>query len=131
MSSKEHKRLYTPKHKLHNKREYQRVLGEKPLLRTRFFTLHAIPNGCPHGRLGITVGKKVCPLAVWRGKIKRQIRESFRLNQSHLTGLDIVVRVRQPFSGDGLRKGRTFLDQYWETCWTYVKKTRIGRHSGV
>ena len=52
-------------------------------------------NGLDHPRLGLVIGKKSVKLSVERNRIKRQIRESFRLNQIPLTGLDIVVVARK------------------------------------
>ncbi|WP_374287439.1 ribonuclease P protein component [Pseudomonas fluvialis] len=57
--------------------------------------LLARENALQHPRLGLVIGKKSVKLAVERNRIKRQIRESFRLNQIPLTGLDIVVVARK------------------------------------
>ncbi|GAB6388868.1 ribonuclease P protein component [Stutzerimonas marianensis] len=52
-------------------------------------------NGLPHPRLGLVIGKKSVKLAVERNRIKRQLRETFRLHQLDLTGWDIVVIARK------------------------------------
>ena len=57
--------------------------------------LLARANDLEHPRLGLVIGKKSVKLAVERNRIKRQIRESFRLNQIPLMGLDIVVVARK------------------------------------
>ena len=41
------------------------------------------------------IGKKSVKLSVERNRLKRQIRESFRLNQDNLVGWDIVVVARK------------------------------------
>lgn len=43
-------------------------------------------------RLGILVSRKHSPLATVRNRIKRCIREAFRLEQERLGPLDILVR---------------------------------------
>ncbi|MEL4390851.1 ribonuclease P protein component [Shewanella xiamenensis] len=57
-------------------------------------TLLAIPNSEQHPRLGLTVAKRYVKLANQRNRIKRVIRDSFRLNQHNIPHLDIVVLVR-------------------------------------
>ncbi|WP_345882034.1 ribonuclease P protein component [Shewanella algae] len=57
-------------------------------------TLLAIPNEMQHPRLGLTVAKRHVKRANQRNRIKRVIRDSFRLNQHDLPPLDIVVLVR-------------------------------------
>ena len=56
----------------------------------------------PHGdkkrdavRLGLVIAKKHIHLAVDRNRIKRLIRESFRLQQQHLEGIDAIVIARR------------------------------------
>jgi ribonuclease P protein component len=48
---------------------------------------------CP--RLGISLPKKVVPTAAQRNRIKRVIRESFRLVQNNLKGFDIIVVIKK------------------------------------
>ena len=50
-------------------------------------------NHCSHGRLGLVVSKKNISTAVARNRIKRAIRESFRLHHS-LAAVDAVFLVR-------------------------------------
>ena len=57
-------------------------------------TLLAIPNSEQHPRLGLTVAKRYVKRANQRNRIKRVIRDSFRLNQHDIPHLDIVVMVR-------------------------------------
>ncbi|MGL4475643.1 MAG: ribonuclease P protein component [Shewanella sp.] len=57
-------------------------------------TLLAISNGQEHPRLGLTVPKRQVKHANQRNRIKRVIRESFRLHQDQIPDADIVVLVR-------------------------------------
>jgi ribonuclease P protein component len=43
-------------------------------------------------RLGVLVSRKHAARAIERNRIKRCIREAFRLEQEHLRGVDILVR---------------------------------------
>jgi ribonuclease P protein component len=56
--------------------------------------LLAAPNGLNYPRLGLIVPKKIISTAVGRNRVKRLIRESFRLNQADLAGLDVVARIK-------------------------------------
>ncbi len=48
-------------------------------------------NGLDHPRVGLVIAKRNVKLAVHRNRVKRVIRETFRLTQDDLSGLDIVV----------------------------------------
>jgi ribonuclease P protein component len=52
-------------------------------------------NRRSQSRLGLVIAKKHVKLAVTRNRLKRQIRESFRLQANNLPNLDIVVLTRQ------------------------------------
>lgn len=48
-----------------------------------------------HPRLGLVIAKKNVRLAVQRNRIKRIIRESFRLYQHQLEPIDVIVLARR------------------------------------
>ncbi len=57
--------------------------------------VYAIENGRDHARLGISVGKKKVRKASARNRIKRLLREAFRLSKAELPdGVDLVVVPR-------------------------------------
>jgi ribonuclease P protein component len=55
------------------------------------FTVLYRKSGKNNARLGLAIAKKNTRLAVQRNRLKRLIRDSFRLNRQQLQGLDIVV----------------------------------------
>ncbi|GAA0780890.1 MULTISPECIES: ribonuclease P protein component [Pseudomonadati] len=57
-------------------------------------TLLAVPNSEQHPRIGLTVAKRFVKRANQRNRIKRVIRDSFRLHQHDIPNIDIVVLVR-------------------------------------
>ena len=46
-------------------------------------------------RLGLVIAKKNIRSAVERNRVKRMMRETFRLNQTHIKRLDIVILARK------------------------------------
>ena len=55
----------------------------------------ARPSGLKEARLGLIVAKKNVRLAVKRNRIKRVVRDSFRLNQQTLGTLDVIFLARR------------------------------------
>ena len=51
-------------------------------------------NGLAYPRLGLVVPKKILSRAVDRNRIRRILREAFRLSQTSLAGLDVIIRVK-------------------------------------
>ncbi|CAH0174318.1 Ribonuclease P protein component [Pseudomonas sp. Bi70] len=83
------KRLLTPRQ---FKAVFDSPSGKAP---GKSVLLLARNNELDHSRLGLVIGKKSVKLSVERNRLKRQIRESFRLNQDNLVGWDIVVVARK------------------------------------
>jgi ribonuclease P protein component len=78
--------------------EFERVYSKGSRLHGAGFTLICSPNFSDHGRLGISVHRKIRG-AVKRNRIKRIIRESFRLHrEQYPQSMDIVFAVRPGFS---------------------------------
>lgn len=57
----------------------------------------AVPNGTERTRLGLSIGRRIWPGAVQRNRLKRVIREAFRLTLDELPpGIDLIVMAAQP-----------------------------------
>lgn len=65
---------------------------------SRYFTVLTCLNKLTVPRLGVIVAKKHVRGAVRRNLIRRLIKESFRLHQHTMIGLDLVVLVRSGLS---------------------------------
>ena len=85
---------FRPQHRIRLPSEYSAVYGAKTRESRGPLTAYALPNTLGHPRLGMSVSRKV-GTAVRRNRIRRLIRESFRLLQHDLPqGYDFVVVVR-------------------------------------
>ena len=81
--------------RLHRQEEFKSALHRRALIDGQL-ALYAETKGIGPERLGIVVTKRVVAKAVDRNRIKRIIRETFRITSPHNydDSLDIVVRVR-------------------------------------
>jgi len=93
--------------------DFKQTFHQGYRIRQGCLTAYAKSNDLCYARLGLAVAKKIIPNATSRSRIKRIIRESFRLNQALLGGLDIVVVVNEPcFSSD--KQGLSYdLNKQW------------------
>jgi ribonuclease P protein component len=86
---------YPPDARLHVSAEYQAVFGEGRRLSGSYFRLHARPAvEAGPTRLGVTVSKRVSKLAVVRNRVRRQVRECFRLTRAELPPGDYVLLAK-------------------------------------
>lgn len=99
--------------------QFKSVFDNPPL---RFsageIVLLARPGNATGSRLGVVAPKRACRLATGRNRFKRQARESFRLRQALLPGLDIVILARNgvaDLDNAGIR-------QRLDTLWTRLLK---------
>ena len=90
------KALNFPKsHRLLKPADYGKVFDDVQLkVPHRNFLILATPNSLGHARIGLIFSKKNLKLAVQRNRVKRRIRETFRL-QPQLPALDIIILGRQ------------------------------------
>jgi len=81
-------------HRLRSRRDFSRVFEMRVRAADGPLIVFASPTDLSHCRLGIVIGRPV-GCAVRRNRIKRCLREAFRLNQASLTGrYDFVAVVR-------------------------------------
>ena len=80
--------------RLSGRKAFARVFGGKHSAGNRFLVVYAIANDLDYARLGLSVGRR-CGNAVVRGRIKRLLREAFRLERLNLpSGFDFVCVPR-------------------------------------
>ena len=101
-------RLLTPEH-------FKRVFNEPVRAASPQLTLLAKTNELGHPRLGLTVPKKVLKRAVWRNRVKRLVRESFRHKQHELPPIDIVVIAKAGIGKLENAEITQLLEKLWRT----------------
>ena len=80
------------------------------------FTVLYKNNDEQEARLGLAISKKNCRSAVARNRLKRLVRESFRIHRADLQGLDVVV-MNQPAAARASNKALfDSLQQHWQSC---------------
>jgi ribonuclease P protein component len=80
-------------------------------IRSPYFFAIVLPNKLPHCRLGITVTRKVGKAAT-RNRIKRRIREYFRLNRHRIDGNWDIHLIAKKEAGDiGFAQASSSLDR--------------------
>jgi ribonuclease P protein component len=92
--------------------EFSSVFGFRRAIRGKVLMLHyqPRPEGNTEARLGLVVGKKQLKRAVDRNKVKRVVREQFRLRIAGLPAIDLVVRLAvKPVPLDGKLLAEDFL----------------------
>jgi len=90
------KRFSFGKHeRLWRHKDFQLAFSHGSRRHTKNFTTILRPNGLHFSRLGVTVGKKVGN-AVKRNRVKRCLREFFRLHKHKLpAGYDVVIIAKK------------------------------------
>ena len=81
-------------YRLTEKRQFDAVLSVRTIqLKCGSFRLYAADNGQCGARLGLIVGKRQLKRAVDRNRVRRVLRETFRVRRSVLPAIDIVVQL--------------------------------------
>jgi len=79
--------------------DFRRISREGAKYQSQHFRVSLCPNHLPYARLGITVGKHIGS-AVRRNRLKRMIREFFRLNKAVLPDAsDLVITAKDGAAG--------------------------------
>lgn len=92
--------------------QFRQVFDHRRFCGNALFRLHYAPSDT--ARLGLAVSRRVSPLAVIRNRIRRQVRESFRLNRPYLAPMDYVVLARSDAARASRVELRAAIDQLWQ-----------------
>ncbi|MEH6826096.1 MAG: ribonuclease P protein component [Motiliproteus sp.] len=109
--------------RLLNAGDYRTVFnGAQLKVSDRHLLILATPNQLSHSRVGLVIAKKNVRLAVQRNRVKRIIRESFRLQDAGFPNLDIVVLARKGMGDLDNPDLRRLIEQSWQRLSKYARK---------
>ena len=113
---------FGPQLRLRSKLQFDAIYAGGRRIDDRFFALRVKPNGLTHPRVGLAVAVKTAGNAVARNRLRRLVREEFRLAQHSLPAVDIVVGVKIPAREAPASTLRASLATLWQrvasTCAT-------------
>jgi ribonuclease P protein component len=104
---------FGPEARLRSKLEFDAIYARGRRIDDRHFGLRVMPNGRGHARVGLAVAVKTMGGGVPRNRVRRLIRESFRLAQRELPAVDIVVAAKNPAREASAASLRASLATLW------------------
>jgi ribonuclease P protein component len=100
--------------RLRRKSDFEAAYARGRRFGNGFFAVTARPNDIGGPRLGLAVSVKNAGNSVERNRIRRTIRESFRLHQHDLPPVDLVVSARARARDAAGEELRTSLALLWK-----------------
>ena len=92
--------------RLARRADFERLLREGARHSRSGYTFYVAPRADGPPRLGILISRRHAAKATVRNRIKRCIREAFRLEQAGLGSLDVLVRPPYGLKPGGAMLGR-------------------------
>lgn len=102
-----------PHRRIRRKTDFDAIHARGRRVGNDLFGATARANDARGPRLGLAVSVKVAGSAVERNRIRRMIRESFRLHQHELPAVDVVVSARSRARGTAGAELRASLQALW------------------
>jgi ribonuclease P protein component len=99
--------------RLRSKLQFDAIYASGRRVDDRFFGLRIKPNGLSHPRIGLAIAVKTAGSGVARNRLRRLVRESFRLAQHELPAVDVVVAAKIPAAGAPPSTLRASLATLW------------------
>jgi len=100
--------------RLRSKLQFDALYASGKRIDDRFFGLRVRPNGLGFPRIGLAVAVKTAGNAVKRNRLRRLVRETFRLAQHQLPAVDIVVAAKFPAAEAPATTLRASLATLWQ-----------------
>jgi ribonuclease P protein component len=89
-----HSFSFRPCHRLRSAADFERVYRAGRRAGDSLFAVSALRNELGHARLGMSVSTRTVGDAVRRNRVRRLIREEFRVRRPQLPALDLVITTR-------------------------------------
>ena len=107
-------KAFPQRYRLTDKAEFDQVFHHGNRVNSRLFTAIVLSNNLDHPRLGLAISRRSASTAVARNRLKRQIRETFRLEAEKLTSIDIVVLARPKAATQDNKSCQESLGKLWD-----------------
>ena len=108
--------------RLLNASDYQSVFNDAPFrVSHQYLLILARPGNTPAPRLGLVIAKKNIRKANQRNSIKRIARETFRVLQDELAGIDAIVLARRELDKLDNSELHKLFNKQWQRI---IKKAR-------
>ncbi|MFC1623151.1 ribonuclease P protein component [Patescibacteria group bacterium] len=97
--------MFPRKNRVTDKKEFDLIFRKGRTIYSDAFFIKVLKNELDYNRYGFIVSKKVSNKAVARNKIKRIMREVFKLNQDRIKkSFDIVVYAKPAIKSDNFQE---------------------------
>ena len=93
--------------------EFKRVYATGQRFGNEFFTANVLANELTWARLGMSIAARNLRRAVDRNRVRRLIRESFRMHQQQLPSVDIIIGARSAVLQADRASLRAALEKIW------------------
>ena len=102
----------TKKSKLLNAADFDRVFEKSVRSSDQYFTVLIRPNELDRPRLGMAISKRRVKLAVGRNRLKRLVRENFRLSEQNCSADYVVMAGKRGAVGTNQELIKS-LEKHW------------------
>lgn len=94
--------------------EFRNVYARGRRIGNEMFAVNVLANDTGTARLGLSIAVRAIGGAVRRNRVRRLIRESFRLHRRGLPALDIVIGARAQARAASAAELRAALERLWQ-----------------